>query len=114
MANGCSVTTAIRNTIVRPASRMFSAISFGVFCRSAPSTNAIIRSRKGGPCAAVIFTLIQSEMTCVPPVTTIRIEQLGDGLGLGLAQGCGLGLTAPFRHRFGEIGKHHREPEPEI
>src|SRR5665213_1089800 len=28
--------------IVRPASTMFSAISFGVFCRSAPSTSAIM------------------------------------------------------------------------
>ena len=34
---------------VSPASRMFSAISFGVFCRSAPSTSAIIRSRKVSP-----------------------------------------------------------------
>ena len=35
--------------IVRPASRMLSAISFGVFCRDAPSTSAIIRSRKVSP-----------------------------------------------------------------
>ena len=48
-ANGCSVTTAIRKTIVKPASRMLSAISFGVFCRSAPSTSAIIRSRNVWP-----------------------------------------------------------------
>ena len=33
MANGCSVTTASRKMIVSPASRMFSAISFGVFWR---------------------------------------------------------------------------------
>ena len=32
-----------------PASRMLSAISFGVFCRSAPSTSAIMRSRKEEP-----------------------------------------------------------------
>ena len=32
-----------------PASRMFRAISFGVFCRSAPSTSAIMRSRKVSP-----------------------------------------------------------------
>ena len=44
--------------IVMPASRILSAISFGVFCRSAPSTSAIMRSRKVEPCAAVIFTLI--------------------------------------------------------
>ena len=35
--------------MVRPASRMFSAISFGVFWRSAPSTSAIIRSRNVSP-----------------------------------------------------------------
>src|SRR5262245_21293300 len=58
--------------IVIPASRIFSAISFGVFWRSAPSTRAIIRSRKVKPCAAVIRTLSQSEMTSVPPVTAER------------------------------------------
>ena len=35
--------------IVSAASRMFSAISFGVFCRFAPSTSAIIRSMKLSP-----------------------------------------------------------------
>ena len=40
--------------IVSAASRMFSAISFGVFCRSAPSTSAIMRSRKVSPGSAVI------------------------------------------------------------
>ena len=45
-ANGRSVTTTIRKTRVRPASRMLRAISFGVLRRSAPSTRAIIRSRK--------------------------------------------------------------------
>jgi len=44
-ANGSSVATTIRKTIVRPARRMFSAISFGVLRRSAPSTSAIMRSR---------------------------------------------------------------------
>ena len=47
--------------MVMPASRMLSAISFGVFCRSAPSTSAIMRSRKVEPGAAVMRTLIQSE-----------------------------------------------------
>ena len=32
-----------------PASRMVSAISFGVFCRCAPSTSAIMRSRNVSP-----------------------------------------------------------------
>ena len=43
------LTTASRNTIVRPARRMLSAISFGVFWRSLVSTSAIIRSRKLWP-----------------------------------------------------------------
>ena len=51
---------------------MLSAISLGVFCRSAPSTSAIMRSRKEEPCAEVIRTTIQSEMTVVPPVTAER------------------------------------------
>ena len=51
---------------------MFSAISFGVFCRSAPSTSAIMRSRKVEPGAAVMRTVIQSERTRVPPVTAER------------------------------------------
>ena len=58
MANGCSVTTASKKMMVNPASRMFSAISFGVFCRAAPSTSAIMRSRKVSPGFDVIFTLI--------------------------------------------------------
>ena len=51
---------------------MFRAISFGVFCRDAPSTSAIMRSTKVEPAAAVMRTLISSESTCVPPVTAER------------------------------------------
>ena len=51
---------------------MLSAISFGVFCRSAPSTSLIMRSRKVEPGAAVMRTRIQSDSTCVPPVTAER------------------------------------------
>ena len=51
---------------------MLSAISFGVFCRSAPSTSLIMRSRKVEPGAAVMRTLIQSDSTWVPPVTAER------------------------------------------
>ena len=51
---------------------MVSAISLGVFCRSAPSTSAIMRSMKVEPGAAVMRTLIQSETTVVPPVTAER------------------------------------------
>src|SRR6266705_70653 len=58
--------------MVSPASRMLSAISLGVFCRSAPSTNAIIRSRKVSPGLEVMRTLITSESTRVPPVTADR------------------------------------------
>ena len=58
--------------IVRPASRIDRAISFGVFCRSAPSTRAIIRSRNVSPGLAVIRTTISSDSTRVPPVTAER------------------------------------------
>ena len=51
---------------------MLSAISFGVFCRSAPSTSLIMRSRKVEPAAAVMRTRIQSDSTWVPPVTAER------------------------------------------
>ena len=58
--------------IVRPARRIDNAISFGVFCRLAPSTSAIIRSRKVSPGRAVMRTTIRSESTRVPPVTAER------------------------------------------
>ena len=57
---------------MRPESRIDSAISFGVFWRSAPSISAIMRSTKEEPGAAVMRTLIQSDSTCVPPVTAER------------------------------------------
>src|SRR5438034_8495588 len=55
-----------------PTSRMLSAISLGVFWRSAPSTREIMRSRKVWPEAALMRTRIQSDSTCVPPVTAER------------------------------------------
>src|SRR5262245_20696215 len=58
--------------IVSAASRMSSAISFGVFWRLAPSTIEIIRSRKASPGFAVIRMTSQSESTRVPPVTALR------------------------------------------
>ena len=58
--------------MVSEASRMFSAISFGVFCRAAPSTRAIIRSMNVSPGLEVIFTTIRSDSTFVPPVTADR------------------------------------------
>src|SRR4051794_9427482 len=51
---------------------MFSAISFGVRCRDAPSTSAIIRSTKVSPGLLVIRTTIRSDRTVVPPVTAER------------------------------------------
>ena len=50
-----SVTTTSRKTSVSTASRMLSAISFGVFCRTAPSTSAIMRSRNVSPGFDVIL-----------------------------------------------------------
>jgi len=44
--------------IVKPASKIANAISFGVFCRDAPSTSAIMRSRNVSPGFAVMRTLI--------------------------------------------------------
>ena len=67
--NGASVAVASRNTSVRKASRIDSAISFGVRPRFAPSTIAIMRSRKPSPSRLVTRTTIQSESTRVPPVT---------------------------------------------
>ena len=69
---GCSVTTATSRISVSPAIRMSSAISFGVFCRLAPSTRAIMRSRNVSPGLEVIWTTIRSDSTMVPPVTALR------------------------------------------
>ena len=41
------------------------------------------------------------------------VQFLGLGLLAGLAQRLGLGLAAPFGHRFGEVGEQHGEPQPE-
>ena len=67
--NGASVAVASRNTSVIIASRIESAISFGVRARFAPSTIAIMRSRKPSPRGCVTRTTSQSESTRVPPVT---------------------------------------------
>ena len=72
IANGWSVTVASRKMIVRPARRMLSAISLGVFCRDEPSTRAIIRSMNVSPGRAVMRTTISSDSTRVPPVTAER------------------------------------------
>jgi hypothetical protein len=71
-ANGRSVTTTTRSTMVRPASRIDSAISFGVLRREAPSTSAIMRSMNDCPGSCVISTTMRSDSTRVPPVTALR------------------------------------------
>ena len=63
--------------MVRPASRMDRAISFGVRWRLAPSTRAIMRSRKVSPGSEVMRTTSQSLTTCVPPVTEERMSVPG-------------------------------------
>ena len=72
MAKLGMVAVAKTKMMVMPTSRMLSAISLGVFWRSAPSTSLIMRSRKVEPGAAVMRTRIQSDSTCVPPVTAER------------------------------------------
>ena len=66
------MTTAITKISVSEASSTFSATSFGVFCRDAPSTRAIIRSMNVSPGLEVIRTTIRSDRTLVPPVTADR------------------------------------------
>src|SRR6478735_2588674 len=66
------VTVANTKMMVRPASRMLSAISYAVFCWKTHTTSLIIRSMKVEPCAAVMRTRIQSDSTWVPPVTAER------------------------------------------
>ena len=51
--------------------KISSAISFGVFFLDAPSTMAIILSRKLSPASLVTLTTIQSDITVVPPVTAL-------------------------------------------
>ena len=74
--NGSSVTQTSRKMIVMPASRMSRAISLGVFWRLAPSTMAIMRSKKVSPGLAVTRTTSQSDRTRVPPVTLLRSPPL--------------------------------------
>ncbi len=71
-ASGSSVTVATRKISVRPARRIVSAISLGVFCRSEPSTSAIMRSTKPPPGSCITSILSQSLVTRVPPVTALR------------------------------------------
>lgn len=56
----------------RATRKISRAISLGVFLRAAPSTIAIILSRKLWPGSLEILTMIQSDSTVVPPVTAER------------------------------------------
>ena len=58
--------------MVNEASKMLNAISLGVFCRLAPSTRLIIRSRNPSPGLAETLTTTQSDRIRVPPVTALR------------------------------------------
>ncbi len=71
-ANTGRVPTTNRKIRVMPTRRMVSAISLGVFCRFAPSTSEIIRSRKLSPGSTLIRTTMRSDTTRVPPVTAER------------------------------------------
>ena len=71
-ANGRSMVTVHRNTMVSPESRIVRATSLGVLRRLAPSTRAIIRSTNVSPGLAVTRTTSQSETRRVPPVTAER------------------------------------------
>ena len=55
--------------MVKDTSKVLSAISLGVFLREAPSTNAIMRSRKLLPASEVMRIFNQSDTMVVPPVT---------------------------------------------
>ncbi len=69
MEYGNRQTVTTRKTMVRATSRIVRATSLGVFCRLAPSTMLIMRSRKDSPGLTVIRTTSQSDNTRVPPVT---------------------------------------------
>ena len=48
------------------------------------------------------------------PALAVGIDQpLGVRVAARLAQRVGLRLAASFRHRFGEIGEQHGEPQPD-
>ena len=76
MPNGLSVTHTSRKITVSAASKIVSAISFGVFWRCAPSTSEIMRSRKPSPGLTETRILISSDSTRVPPVTALRSPPL--------------------------------------
>ena len=78
---GYRVTITMRKMMVREISRVLSAISLGVFFREAPSTSAIIRSRKLLPGSEVMRIFSQSDTTVVPPVTEQKSPPLSRTTG---------------------------------
>ena len=79
--NGFRVMMTNRKITVSAESRRVSAISFGVFCREAPSTIAIMRSMNVLPGSEVTRTTIRSLRTRVPPVTAQRSPPLSRTTG---------------------------------
>ncbi len=69
---GHRVAVASKKTMVRAMSKIVRAISLGVFRRCAPSTIAIIRSRKVSPGLTLQAITSQSERIRVPPVTEAK------------------------------------------
>ena len=69
VATGAIAATTMTKISVRMERSAVSAISFGVFCRLAPSTRWMMRSRNELPGSAETRTSSQSEMMVVPAVT---------------------------------------------
>lgn len=69
LEKGNKVTHTSKKISVKATSKIVKAISLGVLPRLAPSTIAIMRSRKASPGLAVTRITIQSDSTRVPPVT---------------------------------------------
>ena len=89
------------------------AISLGVFFRAAPSTIAIILSRKLSPASLVTLTTIQSDRTVVPPVTALRSPPASRITGGGFAgDGAFIHGGRPFydfsicRNLFSSLDNH--------
>src|ERR1700722_14926489 len=106
---------------------MFSATSFGVFCREAPSTRAIIRSMNVSPGFDVMRTTIWSDRTLVPPVTAERsppdsrmtgadspvmADSSTEGMPSTTSPPRGLPLSGALGDRLGQVGEQDGEPEP--
>ena len=79
--SGKKMRMTMRKMMVRETRRVLRAISLGVFFREAPSTRAIIRSRKLLPGSEVIRIFSQSDTTVVPPVTEQKSPPLSRTTG---------------------------------